>query len=358
MFSKLRSQLTYANVMATIAVFMALGGTAWAALANNSVKSKHIAPDAAQGVDVDEASLDTSVLQSRVGGVCQEGQAIQSVLATGQVTCETALQGQPGADGVSFIWQGPWEAGREYAPNDVVSHQGSSWIAKKHGAEPCEPGSADCAQWELLAQKGEQGEQGLRGEQGLPGAPGSDAQFNGAWAGGDLDGTYPDPILGDEVVGTGEIAPDAVGADKILGDAVGSDEINDDAVGTTEVAPNSLDAFDLAPSSVGTSEIADNSISRVDFAPAVVGSDQLRAIVTVQASKVIPGGGTETVVVDCPVGTQLISGGGSGSHAALYMVTSRKRSVSGGANGWVVVYHNSHFSAEGTITGFADCLEL
>ena len=40
--SRVRSKLTYANVMATIAVFLALGGgIAWA-LANDSVKSKHI----------------------------------------------------------------------------------------------------------------------------------------------------------------------------------------------------------------------------------------------------------------------------------------------------------------------------
>ena len=42
MLKKLASRLTYANVMATIAVFLALGGgLAWA-LSNNSVKSRHI----------------------------------------------------------------------------------------------------------------------------------------------------------------------------------------------------------------------------------------------------------------------------------------------------------------------------
>ncbi|MGI9021150.1 MAG: collagen-like triple helix repeat-containing protein [Solirubrobacterales bacterium] len=202
--SKLRSQLTYANVMVTALMFVVLGGGAYAAfrLPANSVKSRHIAPDAAQGVDINEASLDTSVLQSRVGGVCQEGQAIQSVLASGQVTCETALQGQPGtpgtpgapgapgqpgADGTSFIWQGPWEAGREYAPNDVVSHQGSSWIATK--GEACEPGSVGCAQWDLLAQKGEQGVPGEPGAAGTPGSAGASALTGLAESGGAFSGT-------------------------------------------------------------------------------------------------------------------------------------------------------------------------
>ena len=44
MASTLRSKLTYANVVATLALFVALGGSSYAAvvLSSNSVKSKHI----------------------------------------------------------------------------------------------------------------------------------------------------------------------------------------------------------------------------------------------------------------------------------------------------------------------------
>ena len=44
MLSRFRARLTYANVMATIAVFVALGGSSCAAvqLSKNSVRSKHI----------------------------------------------------------------------------------------------------------------------------------------------------------------------------------------------------------------------------------------------------------------------------------------------------------------------------
>jgi hypothetical protein len=64
-----RAHLSYANVMATIAVFLALGGGAIAAfhLKKNSVKSKHIkdgqvasvdiADNGVTGTDIDEASL-------------------------------------------------------------------------------------------------------------------------------------------------------------------------------------------------------------------------------------------------------------------------------------------------------------
>ena len=46
MLVKLRDGLTYANVMATVAVFIALGGSSYAAitLQLSSVKNKHLAP--------------------------------------------------------------------------------------------------------------------------------------------------------------------------------------------------------------------------------------------------------------------------------------------------------------------------
>ena len=57
--SKLRSGLTYANVMATIAVFLALGGGAYAAfkLPNNSVGSKQLKADAVRSSKVKDGSL-------------------------------------------------------------------------------------------------------------------------------------------------------------------------------------------------------------------------------------------------------------------------------------------------------------
>lgn len=69
MFARARTHLSYANVMATVAVFIALGGGAWAAfkLPANSVKSKNIkdgqvksadvADDGLKGADIDESSL-------------------------------------------------------------------------------------------------------------------------------------------------------------------------------------------------------------------------------------------------------------------------------------------------------------
>lgn len=53
----IRSRLTYSNVMATIAVFLALGlGTAWA-LGANSVKSKHIVNGQVKDVDLGDGAV-------------------------------------------------------------------------------------------------------------------------------------------------------------------------------------------------------------------------------------------------------------------------------------------------------------
>jgi hypothetical protein len=61
MFSKLSSRFTYANVMATIAVFLALGGGAYAAvtLPKNSVGAKQIKANAISSPKVKDGSLQT-----------------------------------------------------------------------------------------------------------------------------------------------------------------------------------------------------------------------------------------------------------------------------------------------------------
>jgi hypothetical protein len=57
MIGSIRRQLSYANVMSTLAVFLALGGgLAWA-LANNTVKSRHIVNDQVKPADVRDDTL-------------------------------------------------------------------------------------------------------------------------------------------------------------------------------------------------------------------------------------------------------------------------------------------------------------
>ncbi len=58
MLRRLRPRLTYANVVATLALFAALGGGAYAAgLAKNSVKSKTVKDGSIKGIDVQDDGL-------------------------------------------------------------------------------------------------------------------------------------------------------------------------------------------------------------------------------------------------------------------------------------------------------------
>ena len=59
MFSKIRQRLSYANVMATMALFVALGGTSYAAvqLSKGEVKRKHLAKNSVVSKKVKNGSL-------------------------------------------------------------------------------------------------------------------------------------------------------------------------------------------------------------------------------------------------------------------------------------------------------------
>ena len=74
-----------------LALFIALGGTAWA-LEANSVKSKHIVNGQVRSEDIGDgevvaADVDTTSLQRRVTGSCPAGQAATEVSQGGSLTC-------------------------------------------------------------------------------------------------------------------------------------------------------------------------------------------------------------------------------------------------------------------------------
>ena len=86
---KLQSRLTYANVTATVALFIALGGGAYAAIdlvGRNDIKSRHIAPNQVKAAD----TSDKLRLECPGGTRYHEGACI-----------ETAFRG--GATGVTAI---------------------------------------------------------------------------------------------------------------------------------------------------------------------------------------------------------------------------------------------------------------
>jgi hypothetical protein len=127
MLNQLRGRLTYANVMATIAVFVALGGTSVAAVAlkRNSVGSAQIKNGSVTGHDVKNNSLSSGDIKSLTDKDFKGGQLPQGA------------QGPPGP-------RGP--AGAAGATN-VVIRTGTQVIAENT------PGGigarADCQTGEL-----------------------------------------------------------------------------------------------------------------------------------------------------------------------------------------------------------------
>ena len=79
-------------------------------------------------------------------------------------------QGDPGPVGMTF--QGDWQGSASYVANDVVTHNGETWIALLANTN-IEPTATNSTQWAKLAAKGDPGATGPEGPQGPAGATGA-----------------------------------------------------------------------------------------------------------------------------------------------------------------------------------------
>jgi hypothetical protein len=118
---RIQKHLTFANVVSVMALFIALGGTAFGLarnsvgskqirnkavkkvdlhknsvsfpkVANNAIGTNEVRQDSITGGDINESSLDSTIQRSLSGG-CPAGQAIGSITPQGAPSCALIPQG-------------------------------------------------------------------------------------------------------------------------------------------------------------------------------------------------------------------------------------------------------------------------
>ena len=123
MLQRLRARLTYANVMATIAVFVALGGTSYG-IATGTIGSREITNNSVRGKDVRRATLRSSDVRnfSLLAADFAPGQLPQGPQGPRGERGEKGDRGDQGIQGPSGL-SGLTRVEAESAENSISSKQ-------------------------------------------------------------------------------------------------------------------------------------------------------------------------------------------------------------------------------------------
>jgi alpha-tubulin suppressor-like RCC1 family protein len=124
--------------------------------ANDSANS---ASGAAASANVAQAAQAAATNSSMLAAGYAEDAETAAVAAAGSASAAAASASA--AEVAKIEWQGPWNSATAYAPNDAVQDGGTSYIAKTSNTNKSP--AANPADWDLLAQKGNDGTGGPGG---------------------------------------------------------------------------------------------------------------------------------------------------------------------------------------------------
>jgi hypothetical protein len=119
------------------------------------------------------------------------------------------------------------------------------------------------------------------------------------------------------------------------------------------VADNAITTAKIADNAVTTPKIADSAVTGAKIAEDAVKARELGPTQVVTNGAGLANNATGTVAVNCPAGTQMVSGGGTATLVGNDLVLMVRTFPAG--NGWAVTYRNISGAAT-TITAFASCL--
>lgn len=230
----LRSRLTYANVMATIALFVALGGTATFATHGG-------APfvDSADVIDGQVMRQDIAA-SAVVSGKVQDGTLGTQDYKSQSVTSSVIA---PGAVGSARLADGAVNSAKVADDSLTGSDIAEATLGQVQTADDANK---------------------------LGGQPPTAYLRNGdlagsATLGGDLTGTYPYPTIGDGKVTSTHIFDGTIGPMDIANAAVREPNLDVNAVDSSKVADDTLESADIQDGAVAEADLADGAVSTGKF---------------------------------------------------------------------------------------------